>query len=105
MFLIWCKGIRVFKTGVRGLERVFEGEIPDGSIILVTGREGTLKSGLVFSLISSYLSHTDQHGLYVSLEQTKESHLKNMVSLGVERSFGLHIFDYGTSDRNGETKL
>lgn len=84
----------MFKDGVRGLGRIFEGDIPDSSVILVTGSEGTLKSGLVFSLISSYLSLADEHGLYISLEQTKESHLKNMQSLGLEKSNGLHIFDY-----------
>ncbi len=84
----------MFKDGIRGLGRIFEGDIPGSSVILVNGSEGTLKSGLVFSLISSYLSHTDEHGLYISLEQTKESHLKNMQSLGLEKSDGLHIFDY-----------
>lgn len=84
----------MLKDGIRGIERIFEGEVPDGSVILVTGSEGTLKSGLVFSLISSYLSRAKEHGLYVSLEQTKESHLKNMRSLGLEKSKSLHIFDY-----------
>ncbi len=84
----------MFKEGVKGLERIFEGDVPGGSVILVTGSEGTLKSGLVFSLISRYLSRTNEHGLYISLEQTKESHLKNMQSLGLEESDGLHIFDY-----------
>jgi KaiC/GvpD/RAD55 family RecA-like ATPase len=90
----------MIKDGVSGLDRIFEGEIPEGSVILITGREGTLKSGLVFSLLSSYLSLMDKHGLYVSLEQTKESHLKNMQSLGLEKSAGLHIFDY--SDMRSE---
>ncbi len=84
----------MFKDGVRGLERIFDGDMPDGSIILVTGSEGTLKSGLVFNLISSYITLTDKHGLYISLEQTKESHLRNMQSLGLEKGDGLHIFDY-----------
>jgi KaiC/GvpD/RAD55 family RecA-like ATPase len=90
----------MIKDGIRGLDRIFEGEIPEGSVILITGREGTLKSGLVFSLLSSCLSLMDSHGLYVSLEQTKESHLKNMKSLGLEKSAGLHIFDY--SDMRSE---
>jgi KaiC/GvpD/RAD55 family RecA-like ATPase len=84
----------MIKDGIRGLDRIFEGEIPEGSIILITGNEGTLKSGLVFSLLSSYLSLMDEHGLYMSLEQSRESHLNNMKSLGIERSAGLHIFDY-----------
>ncbi len=90
----------MFIEGVRGLERIFESEIPNGSIVLITGREGTLKSGLVFSLISNYLCLNDEHGLYLSLEQTKESHLKNMQSLGLEKSERLHIFDY--SDMRSE---
>lgn len=100
MFLIWSRVRRMIKDGVRGLDRIFEGEMPEGCVVLIAGREGTLKSGLVFNLLTSYLSLTDEHGLYVSLEQTKESHLNNMKSLGLERSAGLHIFDY--SDMRSE---
>jgi KaiC/GvpD/RAD55 family RecA-like ATPase len=69
-------------------------EIPQGSIVLVTGAEGTLKSRIVFKLVSSALTSSGEHGLYITLDQSKESHLENMKSLGLERSKSLHVFDY-----------
>lgn len=84
----------MFKDAISGLDKMLEGDIPAGSVILVTGAEGTLKSGLVFNMLSNYLSKSDENGLYVTLEQTKESHLRNMLSLGLEKSDALHIFDY-----------
>lgn len=84
----------VLKGVISGLGRLLSVEIPQGSVILVTGAEGTLKSGLVFSMISNYLTADGGHGLYVTLEQTKESHFKNMISLGLKKSDNLQIFDY-----------
>jgi KaiC/GvpD/RAD55 family RecA-like ATPase len=82
------------ESAVFGLGKLIETEIMPGSVILVTGAEGTLKSTLVFSLISDILANSGQHGLYVTLEQSKESHLKNMTGLGLKKRDELHIFDY-----------
>ncbi|MBU4077933.1 MAG: signal transduction protein [Euryarchaeota archaeon] len=75
---------------------LFKGDsgIPRGSLILVTGAEGSLKSGFVFNMLSKYLASSSECGLYASLEETKESHLRNMESLGIKKSDRLHIFDY-----------
>ena len=84
----------MFRDTINGLEKLLDVEIPQGSIILVAGAEGTLKSGLVFSMVSKYLAASGEHGLYLTLEQTKESHFKNMDSLGLKKSDVLHVFDY-----------
>jgi KaiC/GvpD/RAD55 family RecA-like ATPase len=84
----------VFRETINGLEKVLDSDLPRGSVVLVTGVEGTLKSGLVFNILSGYLAGTEEHGLYASLEQSKESHLRNMESLGLRKAEGLHIFDY-----------
>ena len=42
----------MFRDIIKGLDQIIQGDIPRGSIILVTGTEGTLKSSLVFSMIS-----------------------------------------------------
>ena len=85
----------MFRDTIKGLDKILEGEIPKGSIILVTGAEGTLKSSLVFGMISKYLEKNSEYGLYATLEQSKESHLKNMESLGLTTNNHLHLFDYG----------
>jgi KaiC/GvpD/RAD55 family RecA-like ATPase len=82
------------ECSIFGLSKLIETEIMPGSVILVTGAEGTLKSTLVFGLMSDILGNSGQHGLYITLEQSKESHLKNMNSLGLMKKDDLHIFDY-----------
>lgn len=84
----------MLKDTINGLDKVLFVEIPEGSVILVTGAEGTLKSGLVFSMMANHLAANGEHGLYITLEQNVESHLLNMNSLGIKCENGLHIFDY-----------
>jgi KaiC/GvpD/RAD55 family RecA-like ATPase len=86
----------MFKNSINGFDELFkdDSDIPAGSVILVTGREGALKSGFVFNMISSHLADSSEHGLYATLEQTEESHLRNMASLGIKKIDRLHVFDY-----------
>jgi KaiC/GvpD/RAD55 family RecA-like ATPase len=84
----------MLKNTINGLDKILFDDIPKGSVILVTGAEGTLKSGLVFSMMANYISANDEHGLYVTLEQNIDSHLRNMNSLGIREERCLHIFDY-----------
>lgn len=79
---------------MNGFEKVLESGIPEGSVVLVVGKAGALKSSLVFGMVSNYLAASGEHGLYITLEQTKESHLRNMKSLGLKRTDALEIFDY-----------
>jgi len=86
--------ISMLKNSINGLDKILLDEIPKESVILVTGAEGTLKSGLVFSIMSNHLAANDEHGLYVTLEQNEESLIRNMRSQGVKKEDSLHIFDY-----------
>lgn len=84
----------MLKNTINGLDKILLDDIPKGSAILVNGAEGTLKSGLVFSMMANYISANEEHGLYVTLEQDLASHLRNMRSLGIKEERNLHIFDY-----------
>ncbi|TGC10769.1 RAD55 family ATPase [Methanolobus halotolerans] len=83
-----------FVDTIHGLNEVFETDIPKGSVVLVTGAAGTLKSGFTFQVLSNYLEEADEYGLYVTLEQGKENHLRNMQSMGIKLSRKLHISDF-----------
>jgi KaiC/GvpD/RAD55 family RecA-like ATPase len=83
-----------FIDTIQGLNEVFGTDIPRGSVVMVTGAAGTLKSGFTFQLISSYLEGTDESGLYITLEQSRENHLQNMHSMGMSVSRKLHISDF-----------
>lgn len=97
----------MLKNSIRGFEGLITGEcdIPRNSVILVTGVEGSLKSGFVFNMISNYLSAgAGEYGLYATLEETSESHLRNMESLGIKKADELHVFDYRDIRHEWETE-
>jgi KaiC/GvpD/RAD55 family RecA-like ATPase len=84
----------MFKETIRGMDKVFKNDIICPKIILVTGPPGSLKSSFIYSLMTLYLERTGEFGLYATLEETAESHLKNMDSLGLEPSLNLQISDF-----------
>lgn len=85
----------MLKECVNGLENIIEDDIRERSVLLVSGGPGTLKSGFSHSFLSNYLrENEDKFGVYASLEERKESHGKNMKSLGIEKPENLQIFDY-----------
>ena len=85
----------MLRDAINGMSSVLDSDIFPGTIILITGPPGSLKSGFTFDALSSYLSaHPDKRGLYMTLEETTESHLRNMSSLGIEVPDNLIISDY-----------
>ena len=74
----------MFRDSMKGLERVFLTEPPEGSVVMIVGRPGTMKSSIAHQIIASYLwNHSKEGAVYVTLEETKKSHLRNMRSLGI----------------------
>ncbi len=74
----------MFRDSIKGLDRIFNTEPPEGSIVMIVGRPGTLKSSLAHAILSSYLwKHGDMKGMYISMEETEESHRRNMASLHI----------------------
>lgn len=84
----------MFRDAVEGLDNVFETEIPRKSIVLVSGTPGSLKSGFTYNFLSNYLRNNDECGIYVTLEESTESHLRNMESLGINIPDNLFISDH-----------
>lgn len=84
----------MLKDTVKGLDKIFAKDIPEGFVILVTGIPGTLKSGFVHQVLSNHLARSKKFGVYATLEEPKESHLRNMKSLGIKKPDNLQIFDY-----------
>ncbi len=84
----------MFKNSIPGLERVFKTDIAPPKVVLVTGPPGSMKSSFCYGVMSSYLNHTGEFGLYTTLEETAESHANNMRSLGVELSDTLQLSDF-----------
>jgi KaiC/GvpD/RAD55 family RecA-like ATPase len=72
------------KMYVKGLDERIEGGIPGGSIVLTCGMPGTLKTTFCFNILFNHAKETGQRGLYVSLEQHRDSIISQMKKLGLD---------------------
>src|SRR5512136_3461086 len=84
----------MFKNSIEGLDRVFKTDITPPKVILVTGPPGSMKTSFCYTLMSRYLKETGEFGLYTTLEETVQSHLRNMESLGIDVSLNMQISDF-----------
>src|SRR2546425_168100 len=83
-----------FRSAIDGLDKVIRSDIVPPKVILVTGPPGSMKTSFCYTLMSRYLKDTGEFGLYTTLEETVQSHLRNMESLGVELSMNMQISDF-----------
>jgi len=58
-------------TGIAGLDKMLEGGIPRGRIVLVVGPPGTGKTILCTQFLVNGIRDYDDHGLFISLEESK----------------------------------
>lgn len=72
-------------TYVQGLDERMQGGIPAGSVVLVSGVSGTMKSSLTFNILYNE-ALKGKNGLYVTLEQSSESFMTHLESLGFDFS-------------------
>jgi len=85
----------MLKDSIEGLDNVFESDIPRGHVVMVAGSPGGLKSGFIHNLFANYLTaNPDEFGVYLTLEETTESHIRNMKSLKIDLPDNLLISDY-----------
>ncbi len=76
--------IKRIKTYIKGFDEHIQGGIPEGHIVLVHGSAGTMKSSLCFSILYNEALLNKKTGLYISLEQSFQSIVKNMVNMGFD---------------------
>ena len=70
-------------TFVEGLDEHMQGGIPKGHIVLVAGSSGSMKSSLTFSTLYNAVLNGDTSGIYVTLEQGKDSLRGHMSGMGM----------------------
>jgi len=76
--------IKRIKTFIKGLDKEMSGGVPEGSVVLIAGKPGTMKSSLAFNILYHNANIDDVSGVYVTLEQSRESLLSNMDGLGMK---------------------
>ncbi len=69
-------------TGVKGLDELMQGGVPNPSTILVAGKAGSMKTTLCFQMMFKAVQAGYGKGLYISLEQPVESLSRHLINLG-----------------------
>lgn len=72
------------KTYVGGLDERIGGGIPEKHLVLICGRAGTMKSSLAYSIMHNAARKDGKRGIYITLEQTRESLVEHMTELGMD---------------------
>ncbi len=94
------------KTYIQGLDEQLNGGVPVGHVCLVSGMPGTMKSSVTYSILHNNAKHGGKKGLYISLEQGRDSLIEHMDGLGMpnEEVDGLvNIVDIGYLRLNMDT--
>jgi KaiC/GvpD/RAD55 family RecA-like ATPase len=89
------------KTYVKGLDERIGGGIPQGHVVLICGASGSMKTSLAFNILYNTIKELGLKGIYVSLEQDKNSILNQITELGFDTNVepvhsNLAIIDLGT---------
>ena len=86
-----------YRTHVHGLDENIGGGFPDGSIVLLSGTAGVMKSSLAYYILYANAMLESVPGLYVSLEQSRDSLMRQMRGLGFDGKLkaNLDILDLG----------
>jgi len=69
------------RTYIEGFDEALDGGIQRKHVILISGITGTLKSSLALSILYHNLKKNGSKGLYMSIEEPKESLVKTMQDL------------------------
>jgi KaiC/GvpD/RAD55 family RecA-like ATPase len=70
-------------TFIKGLDAQLEGGIPKQYIVLLCGHAGTMKSSVGYSILYNGNRNNGTKGIYLTLEQSKESIAEHMTRLGM----------------------
>jgi len=71
------------RTWVRNLDEEMEGGIPHGSVVLVCGRPGALKSSLTYYIMYMQALQEERRSAYLTLEQSRASFVRHLAHLGL----------------------
>ncbi len=78
---------------VPGLEKIFKTDVNKPKVILIVGPPGSMKTTFSYTVMSNYLTKIGEFGLYTTLEESVDSHLANMESLGISLSKNMQVSD------------
>jgi KaiC/GvpD/RAD55 family RecA-like ATPase len=71
------------RSHVKNLDAQMEGGIPEGSIILVCGRPGSMKSSFTYYMLHHQAMKEDRRSVYITLEQGRTSLARHLSHIGL----------------------
>lgn len=80
---------RKYLTHMDRLDQILSGGIPVGSVILVNGPAGSMKTTLTYNILHACAVKDRIKGMYFSLEQDRDSLIRQMSRLGMDRQLSL----------------
>lgn len=86
------------KTYVENLDSIMEGGVPEGNVVIIFGKPGSMKSSFAYSILYNNTEKEGRKALYVCLEQSSASLVSNMEGLGFKPPLGhsnMNILDIG----------
>ena len=86
------------KTYIAGMDEYLEGGIPAGSVTLICGRPGSMKSSLAYNILYKNAINDERTSIYATLEQTPESMMQHMNSLRMSDHEKLRMISYNDVD-------
>jgi KaiC/GvpD/RAD55 family RecA-like ATPase len=94
--LEWASLMDRLKTYVEGFDEALGGGIPRGSLVLVAGTPGTMKTALTFSILYENVK-AGSKALYITLEESQEDLRAAMTDLGMTGldDMELYVLDVG----------
>lgn len=96
--------IERIKTYVRGLDEHIEGGVPKGSVSLICGTPGTMKSSLAYSILHNNAVKEGIKGFYITLEQEIKSLRQQMEKLKMREIEAIEMVDFDTMLKKIERK-
>src|SRR5512137_2571496 len=91
------------RTFIHGFDEKLGGGIPPGSVVLLAGEPGTMKSTIAFNVLYQNALREGRTGTYISLEQGRESLTRHLVSMSLspkDVENQVSIVDLGMIRRN-----
>jgi len=73
----------LIKTFIEGFDDALDGGVPEGHTVLISGQPGSMKSSICLNLLFNNQRHGGNKGLYLSLEESKESLITGMQKLKI----------------------
>jgi KaiC/GvpD/RAD55 family RecA-like ATPase/predicted nucleic acid-binding Zn-ribbon protein len=72
-------------TRIDTLDKILAGGIPSGNVVLMNGPAGSMKTSLTYNIMHNLASKDSMKGMYLSLEQDRDSLIRQMERLGMSR--------------------